>query len=267
MTQIEKTNDSLRGEAIDQSYCTRFSDGVSGMSVTALAQFCGVDKSAITQTLNRLRDSDPIMNDLQNTLKPFIGKQLRSLPIDCYGTVLVSFDVCFAILEYFACSARKYKGRNIVRMRFAQIKSLLSHNLTLTESFEKSIEDTKNLRVRPDSKKRNSYQSVERKIQLHFQKESQAKINVLVPVGYIDVLTSTEIIEIKQASDWKHAVGQVMCYAVYYPSHQKRLHLFGDTHQQFQQLVEESCFTLGIRVTWEDNSITNETLKQAQILC
>ena len=48
MTQIEKTNE-------DQSYCTRFSDGVSGMSVTALAQFCGAEQHTITQTLNRLR--------------------------------------------------------------------------------------------------------------------------------------------------------------------------------------------------------------------
>ncbi|MDB9372345.1 hypothetical protein [Nodularia sphaerocarpa] len=260
MTQIETRDE-------DQSYCTRSSDGVSGMSVTALAQFCGVDKSTITKLLNQISDSDPLANELKNALKPFMGKELRSLPIDCYGTVLVSFDVCFAILEYFACSARKYKGRNIVRMRFAQIKSLLSHNLTLTESFEKSIEDTKNLKVRPDSKKRKSYKSIERKIQIRFQKEPQAKINVSVPVGYIDVLTSTEIIEIKQASDWKHAVGQVVCYAVYYPSHQKRLHLFGDADQQFQQLVEESCFTLGIRVTWEDNTITNEILKQPQIVC
>ena len=121
------------------------------MSVTALAQFCGVDKPAITQLLNQISHSDPFTNELKISLKPFAGKQLRSLPIDCYGTVLVSFDVCFAILEYFACSAIKYKGRNIVRMRFAQIKSLLSHNLTLSESFEKSIEDTKIQKVCPYS--------------------------------------------------------------------------------------------------------------------
>jgi len=237
----------------DQSYCTRDVDGVSGMTVTALSQFCGTGKSAITQLLNQISDSDPFTNELAECLKSFAGNELRGSPIDSYGTVLVGFDACKAILEYFACSARKYKGRNIVRMRFAQVKSLLSYGLTLSEAFNKTIEDTKNLKVKADCNKPNSQKSIERKIQMRFENKLKGKTNVIVPVGYIDVLTSTEIIEIKQASDWKHAVGQVMCYAVYYPSHQKRLHLFGDTHEKFQQLVEECCFKLSIRVTWEEN--------------
>ena len=102
MTQIEKTNDSLRGEAIDQSYCTRFSDGVSGMSVTALAQFCGVEQHTITQTLNRLRDSDPITNDLQNILKLFAGSDWRLITNDPSGMVFIIDEVCHAVLEYYA---------------------------------------------------------------------------------------------------------------------------------------------------------------------
>lgn len=233
-------------------FCTRNSDGVSGMSVTALANFCGVGQPTITVLLNRIRDSNPISNELTECLKTFASKELRSLAIDNSGTIVVGFDACRAILEYFACTARKYKGRNIARMRFAQIKSLLSCSVSLSEAFNKTIEDTKNIKIKADSHNRNSQQSTERKIQMRLEKELKGKTNVVVPVGYIDVLTSTEIIEIKQASDWKYAVGQVMCYALYYPSHQKRLHLFGDTHEKFQQLVQECCLNLNIRVTWED---------------
>ena len=57
----------------DQSYCTRNSDGVSGMTVTALAKFCGTEQHTVTQLLNRLRDSDPITNELSECLKPFVG--------------------------------------------------------------------------------------------------------------------------------------------------------------------------------------------------
>ena len=121
MTQIEKTNDSLRGEAIDQSYCTRFSDGVSGMSVTALAQFCGVDKPAITQLLNQISDSDPFTNDLKISLKPYAGNDWRLLTNEPSGRVFIIDEVCHAVLEYYALEARKYKGKQIAVNNYRMI--------------------------------------------------------------------------------------------------------------------------------------------------
>ncbi|MTJ21246.1 hypothetical protein FJR06_07865 [Dolichospermum sp. UHCC 0352] len=106
MAQIEKTNE-------DQSYCTRFSDGVSGMSVTALAQFCGVEQQTVTQFLNRLRDSDPITNELVECLKPFVGSDWRLITNDPSGRVFIIDEVCHAVLEYYALEARKYKGKQI----------------------------------------------------------------------------------------------------------------------------------------------------------
>jgi hypothetical protein len=91
MTQIEKTNE-------DQSYCTRFSDGVSGMSVTALAQFCGVDKPAITQLLNQISHSDPFTNDLKISLKPYAGNEWRLLTNDPSGRVFIIDEVSHAVL-------------------------------------------------------------------------------------------------------------------------------------------------------------------------
>lgn len=114
MTQIEKTNP-------DQSYCTRSSDGVSGMSVTALAQFCGVDKSTITKLLNQISNSDPLANDLQTALKPYAGNDWRLLTNESSGQVFIIDEVCHAVLEYYALEARKYKGKQIAVNNYRMI--------------------------------------------------------------------------------------------------------------------------------------------------
>ncbi len=97
----------------DQSYCTRQDDGVSGMTVTALADFCGTGKPAITQLLNQISDSDPFTNELAECLKPFAGNDWRLFTSDPQGRVFIIDEVCHAVLEYYAFDARKYKGKQI----------------------------------------------------------------------------------------------------------------------------------------------------------
>jgi hypothetical protein len=69
----------------------------------------------------------------------------------------------------------------------------------------------------------------EKKIQLNLQKELGGEIEVKIQEGRIDLLTKTEIIEIKNANNWKHALGQILIYGLYYPTHKKRIHLFDMT--------------------------------------
>ena len=92
----------------DQSYYTRNSDGVSGMSVTVLANFCGTDKSTITKLLNQISDSDPLTNELQESLKPFAGNEWRLLTNDAQNRVFIIDQVCHTVLDYYANDARKY---------------------------------------------------------------------------------------------------------------------------------------------------------------
>lgn len=49
---------------------------------------------------------------------------------------------------------------------------------------------------------------------------------VETPVGFIDVLSDTEVIEVKYYKKWKHGLGQVLAYQSFYPRLEKRLHLF-----------------------------------------
>lgn len=94
--------------------------------------------------------------------------------------------------------------------------------------------------------------SAEKKIQkrLAGQLTGSSK-EVCTPAGRIDILTSEEIIEIKEWQRWKEAIGQVTCYGNYYPSHRKRIHFFGTAHSDFISLVISHCDRVGIIVTWE----------------
>ncbi|WP_052672455.1 MarR family transcriptional regulator [Aliterella atlantica] len=78
-------------------------------------------------------------------------------------------------------------------------------------------------------------------------------VEVATPAGRIDLLTNSEITEVKAIKDWKAALGQILVYSSFYPQHQKRLHLFG-TARELEALVniEAAIISFGIRVTGEE---------------
>ena len=45
--------------------------------------------------------------------------------------------------------------------------------------------------------------------------------------GRVDVLSNGWIVEVKEFTDWKAGLGQILAYADEFPGRQKRLHLFG----------------------------------------
>ena len=75
-------------------------------------------------------------------------------------------------------------------------------------------------------------------------------MEVPVPCGRIDVLTDSEIIEVKEAKGWKGAIGQIISYGIYYPERTKRIHLFGKCSQKTKALISSHCAPLDIRVTF-----------------
>lgn len=92
------------------------------------------------------------------------------------------------------------------------------------------------------------------------------KREVITPVGRIDVLTESEVIEVKHISGWKAAVGQVTLYAAYYPDLGKRIHLFTsqDPTNEQKLLIEVECCKVGVRVTWNELEEKNETRDKFQ---
>lgn len=70
-------------------------------------------------------------------------------------------------------------------------------------------------------------------------------------VGRVDILTKTEIIEVKNTKGWKSAIGQIKSYGQYYPKHKMRIHLFGKLTESKLETIQKVCSLEGIILTWE----------------
>lgn len=105
----------------------------------------------------------------------------------------------------------------------------------------------------PDWLKSRPVNGIEKKIRDHLKADLGGLSEVSTPACRIDLLTNTEIIEVKNLKDWKAALGQILVYSAFYREHQKRIHLFG-SHTELEKLsdVESACLSFGIKVTGEE---------------
>lgn len=82
----------------------------------------------------------------------------------------------------------------------------------------------------------------EKKIQHILVEKLNGKMEIETKLGFIDVMTEEFIIEIKQVQNWKHALGQILCYSLEYPNKKRIICLF-DTNTEtleFLKIIEES---------------------------
>jgi hypothetical protein len=91
----------------------------------------------------------------------------------------------------------------------------------------------------------------EHKVQLKLQEKIGGETEVEYEGDYIDLLTDTEIIEIKEGNKWKHAIGQLLVYSDGFPNHKKRLHLFNYDNLDIHR-VKRHCDKFNIIVTYEE---------------
>lgn len=83
-------------------------------------------------------------------------------------------------------------------------------------------------------------------------RELEGKTEVHIDkVGRIDILTKTEIIEVKNTEGWKSAIGQIKSYGQYYPKHKMRVHLFGKLTESKLETIQRVCNLEDIILTWE----------------
>lgn len=88
----------------------------------------------------------------------------------------------------------------------------------------------------------------EEKIRNVVARVENGTVHVPTSSGLVDVLTSTEIIELSPLDAWQSGMGRLLALALHYPYHQKRIHLFG------QGALLPALMTLnhyGVRVTTE----------------
>ena len=90
----------------------------------------------------------------------------------------------------------------------------------------------------------------ERAVRDRLQSKLGGKVEAYTKFGLIDLLTETELIEIKVSHRWKDAIGHIIAKSEKYPNHKKRLHLFG-TQEPILDNIKDVCDRLGIQVTFE----------------
>jgi hypothetical protein len=90
----------------------------------------------------------------------------------------------------------------------------------------------------------------ERDVRDRLQAQLGGKVEAHTKFGPIDLLTETELIEIKIAHRWKDAIGHILAKSYKYPTHKKRLHLFGP-EEPIMETIENACNPWNISVTFE----------------
>lgn len=180
------------------------STGESGMSYSGLAILSGVNQSSISRLI-----SDLMQKKAPKRLQAWIGKEV-----------------------YLSLTAVKRGGKiKIVQKNFALdvIKHFYSEGKCTPQGCK--------LISMPLLKQKKSKRALEREYQNKLAAEINGETEIPTPAGNIDVLTSTEIIEVKKILEWKQAIGQVLVYGKYFPNHQKRIHLFGKANETYLNLI------------------------------
>lgn len=91
---------------------------------------------------------------------------------------------------------------------------------------------------------------LERDISRNLAAREGGKCEIKTPAGYIDVLTPSVLYEVKEARSWKGALGQVLSYGKYYPTHKLKLYLYGEATGKQKLLIKEQCAAHNVGVEW-----------------
>jgi hypothetical protein len=96
------------------------------------------------------------------------------------------------------------------------------------------------------------YSDTEKRIRDRLKTQLNGAVEVVTAVGRVDLLTATEVIEIKEINDWKEALGKLLAYSSFFPQHSKRIHLFGRLDMGKLALATAMCRDFDITVTFEE---------------
>lgn len=105
-------------------------------------------------------------------------------------------------------------------------------------------------------KKKKNNNKTEKEVQKRIYYKEYVKgdeMEVKCIYGRIDIMTNNEIIEVKTAKHWKHALGQIKVYHKLFKDKKMRIHLF-DHHSMSKKEKDEIvkvCKDESIKVTWD----------------
>ncbi len=125
---------------------------------------------------------------------------------------------------------REYFGRGVGAEKLARLRNKELGFLENTPVVQKYIDEIdrlqKDFSVFRQGIEKEVHEDLLFLLRLAAKDEKDIQEQVFTSAGFADIVTPTEIIEIKVMAEWKAAVGQLQCYALELGKKKKRLHLF-----------------------------------------
>ena len=138
-----------------------------------------------------------------------------------------------------------------LRLRLTPKSDEIINGAYLSRStFSTAITKLQDLNLLPDWCQIQRRQQPERLVRDRLQATLGGRTESPTPWGPIDLLTDTELIEIKGIHRWKEAIGHILVKSEAHPTHEKRLHLYGPHSTNLDQ-IRSACTNLDIIVTFE----------------
>jgi hypothetical protein len=140
-------------------------------------------------------------------------------------------------------------GKRAGAFRSKSAKCLAKHLMPKSWSVEQKVKKLAGFfnQLPPELKK----QQPEDLVVSQLQSEWGGEREVECEAGFIDLLTQDKIIEVKNIINWKHAIGQVICYGIYFPYHQKTIVLFGGNECINKEIIEQTCISQNIQLYYK----------------
>ena len=141
-------------------------------------------------------------------------------------------------------------GKRAGAFRNKCAKSLAKHLMPKSWSVEKKVKNLSEFFNNLPPELNSSNNNPEELVVIELQREWGGRREAECGVGFIDLLTSDKIVEVKQINNWKHAIGQVNCYGMYFPNHQKTIVLFGEGCID-KKIIEQTCMFQNIKIWYK----------------
>lgn len=194
----------------------------------------------------------------KSSLDWILGKESRSPFVNVKNYCLVSAEdmmdeLALNFTEYHNDRARvaiAYAGKVAARALSSEVSGKKSDVSFTAKGLYETVKDiklTKRCRL-----KRLAEKQTENSIAAELKTREGGHGEITILTGRVDLLTQSEVIEVKCVGNWKHAIGQAVVYQLSYPEKKPRIHLFGKSNANQKRIILEACRKLSITVTFED---------------
>lgn len=241
-------------------------NGKNCIMLQAVAQLAGVESAHLISLLNTQKFIDYIRVERRRSqeMSEHISKVIPGNPlardvdietklasIEINTKTLVECEDSVIILSYYAEDCLNYKALESLMFFTNMGVGLPAPTKEEVEKRYAGLCKAKGRIPKQSAKKPNKVKgSTEAQIQAKLLSTIEgAKAEVSTPYGRIDILSSTQIIEIKRADKWKDAIGQIQAYSTAYPHHKKVIYLFGKTDRKADIIY--ACSLMDIEVVFE----------------